>query len=134
MAARHLTLGRKGEDLALSLLQSKGYRILDRNWSRDKVELDLVCLKAGQVVFVEVKSRSHTCVSTPADGLTRAKAKNLAKAASLYLSEKDLWDKPCRFDLVAVVFGPGEPEINHLEDVIDISQAFCGRDAYWQPW
>ena len=134
MPARHLTLGRQGEDAAEHFLKAKGYKLLDRNWRSGSLELDLICLDQDSLVFVEVKSRSNTCISTPADGLTRKKAATLVRAASMYLTEKEMWDRSCRFDLVAVVFGPGEPEINHLEDVIDSSQALCGGNAHWQPW
>lgn len=113
--------GDRGEDAAARHLKGRGYRILERNWRWRQWELDLVCRDGDTVVFVEVKTRSARTMGTPADALTRAKQQRLVKAASRYLSEHDLWDSPCRFDLVGVVDNGDGLAIEHMENAFDLT-------------
>lgn len=118
MAARHLALGAAGEEAAAKLLAAKGYRILARNWRSGGLELDLVCREGRTIVFVEVKTRSPGR-TTPAEALSPAKRAKLVRAASLWLSENDSWDAPCRFDLVAVTpAADGRLETVHLPEAM----------------
>nr|WP_319583177.1 YraN family protein [uncultured Pseudodesulfovibrio sp.] len=94
--------GVQGEDAAARHLKSLGYKVLDRNWRFHQWELDLVCRHRDTVVFVEVKTRRAGSMGAPGDALTRKKQARLIKAASHYLTEHDLWDEPCRFDLASV--------------------------------
>ncbi len=110
-----------GEDAAARYLESRGFRVLERNWRSRSWELDLVCRQGDTLVFVEVKTRGTGSLGTPADALNRAKMTSLAKAASLYLSEKGLWDVPCRFDLVAVMQSPDGLDVTHYPDAFDLS-------------
>lgn len=57
MTQRRQTLGRNGERQAARFLESRGYRIVERNVRVDRVEIDLIALHGGVLVFVEVKSR-----------------------------------------------------------------------------
>jgi putative endonuclease len=119
VAARHLALGAAGEEAAAALLAAKGLRVLARNWRSGGLELDLVCREGRTIVFVEVKTRGPGSRGTPADGLTPAKRGRLVRAASLWLSENEAWDAPCRFDLVAVTPAPGGGfETVHLPDAM----------------
>ncbi len=51
--------GSWAEQRALRLLQSRGWRLLDRNWHCRWGELDLVMAKPGRLLLVEVKGRSR---------------------------------------------------------------------------
>lgn len=129
MPARHLDVGRLGEDAAAALLAGKGLRILARNLRIERLELDLVCQDGQTIVFVEVKTRAEGSLATPAEGLTRQKAERLLRAAKLYLSAHDQWDQPCRFDLVSVLVRAGSVDaIEHTENVI------ADSGGGWQPW
>lgn len=108
--------GQVGEDAAARFLRSEGYRVLERNWRRGRLELDIVCRQGDTLVFVEVKTRGAGSRGTPADGLDRAKMRNLVRAANLYLSEHECWDEPCRFDLVAVLETETGLELDHIAD------------------
>lgn len=131
MPARHLDVGRLGEDAAAELLAAKGYAILERNLALGRLELDLVCQDGDTLVFVEVKTRAEGSLATPADGLTAQKRARLIKAAQLYLSRHKLWDRPCRFDLVAVTLRAGEvARIAHTENAFSAD----GQPRSWQPW
>jgi len=126
----HLDLGRQGEDAAERLLLDKGLRVLERNLRLGRLELDLVCEDGDTLVFVEVKTRAEGSLATPADGLTKQKRSRLLRAAQAYLSRHDLWHRPCRLDLVAVLFRAGRLE--HIEHTPDAFQADASHG--WQPW
>ena len=130
MPARHLDLGRQGEDEAARLLEAKGLRILERNLRLGRLELDLVCEDGEYLVFVEVKTRAEGSLATPADGLTPQKRSRLIRAAQSYLSCRGLWHRPCRFDLVSVLFRHGA--IAHAEHIPDAFSA--DMPGTWQPW
>ena len=51
-------LGAAAETRVLNLLISKGWQLLDRNWTCQWGEIDLVMHKKGQLLVVEVKGRS----------------------------------------------------------------------------
>jgi len=113
--------GDLGEDAAARYLESRGYRVLDRNWRHRQWELDLVCRDGDTIVFVEVKTRGAGTMGTPADGLNRKKQLRLVKAASQYLSKNDLWDEPCRFDLAAVIATGTSMDVDHIENAFDLT-------------
>ncbi|WP_276661388.1 YraN family protein, partial [Syntrophomonas wolfei] len=58
-------LGLWGEELAAQYLGKKGYKILERNFYTRYGELDLVCEKDDNIVFVEVKTRRSTRFGSP---------------------------------------------------------------------
>ena len=47
--------GRKGEEIAASFLESKGYKIVKRNFRAYGAEIDLVAVRDDTTVFAEVK-------------------------------------------------------------------------------
>lgn len=51
-------IGINGEDSAVALLKQKDYKIIARNYSSENGEIDVVALKQGVLVFVEVKTNS----------------------------------------------------------------------------
>jgi putative endonuclease len=94
--------GRRGEWAALLLLLLKGYRPRHRNWRGAGGELDLVVERRGEIVFVEVKARSSDLLGGAIGAVDSHKKRILARTSSAYLSRHDLWDQPCRFDIVTV--------------------------------
>lgn len=134
MPARHLSLGRRGEDEAARLLTRKGYKVLERNVRLGRDEIDLVCKRRGVYVFVEVKTRGPGSLESPHHGLNATKRRNLVRAAGRWLSEQDKWDAPSRFDFVSVIFDGESYTLEHVENAFDLSQAVGGGNTSWQPW
>lgn len=100
-------LGRWGEDLAATYLESVGYEILARNWRSRRGEIDIIA-RSGQIVaFVEVKTRRGQQFGLPEEALTQAKATRLIQLAQEYLMECELYDVDWRIDLVAVELDSG---------------------------
>lgn len=134
LRARHLALGRKGEEVACALLRRAGLRILDRNWRAGRLELDMVCQDGGTVVFVEVKTRSSDERGGPAGALTHAKQRSLCRAAQAWLGAHDAWGAPCRFDVVCLVAGGGTFSAEHYRHAFDFAPSLDRSHAAWQPW
>ena len=96
------SFGRFGEWIALIWLLIRGYRLRHRNWRGPSGELDLVMSRRGEVVFVEVKARSGREFGGALGAVNRPKQAALTRTASAYISRFGLWDRPCRFDVIAV--------------------------------
>ncbi len=110
--ADHNDIGLKGEREAERFLVHNGYQILERNWRHEKGEIDLICRKDGNLVFVEVKTRSSTTLR-PEDLIDRKKIQMLAQTAHAFLEEFDD-NLEVRFDVVFIVNGES---IDHIQDV-----------------
>lgn len=134
MPAGHLTLGRDGEDAAARLLVRLGFRIVERNYRCRLGEVDLICRHGDTLVFVEVKTRAEGSLAAGTDAVHGRKRSRIVKAAAEYLSERGLWDRPCRFDVVSVVRRDGRLEAEHLPDAFqaEFDHGRAGRG--WQPW
>jgi len=98
---RH-AMGAWGEEQALKKLKSLGYQFRDRNWHATTGEIDLILEDRGEVVFVEVKTRSSGRFGRPEDGLTPRKKASILQAALAYLDVHDLWEVSWRVDVVAI--------------------------------
>ena len=107
-----LSIGKKGENLALKLLKKKGYRLLVRNFRAGHKELDLVMLDGDCLVFVEVKARSSSAFGRPQEFVDYRKQKNLIMAANCFIAENGYHDKCARFDIVEVCLDEGT--LNHI--------------------
>lgn len=119
LANHNLLLGKAGEDAAVSLLKRKGMRILERNWRAGKLEIDIIAQDSDMIVFVEVKTRKSSKISSPLDAVNYHKRQNLIKAAKQWLSTNQAWDLAARFDVVAIIAQNGQ-----ILNVEHISNAF----------
>lgn len=110
--------GFKGEQLAATYLETKGYTILEFNYFFERAEVDLVAYDNEQeyIVFVEVKKRSSTLFGEPAEAITEKKKQNIYKAAEAWLYERKMDGYPVRFDVISIVQKENEaPDIQHFE-------------------
>ena len=107
-------LGDLGEKLAAEYLVLADYRILERNWRSGHHEVDIIAEWFGEIVFVEVKTRSKGDYLTALDAVDWSKRQYLISSARHYLSMHKL-DNPYRFDVITVV-GEAEPfSIKHFK-------------------
>ncbi len=112
-----MSLGAAGEKAAAKALKHSGYRIVARNYRCALGEIDLIAVDSETIVFVEVKTRSTDSAADPENNVTYQKQRRLTRAARCYLIEKSAQDRPCRFDVVAVVMPErGKPQIEHFID------------------
>jgi putative endonuclease len=113
--AKHIDLGRLGEEIALEYLQRKGYRIHATNWRYGKIEIDIIASDKEYLVIVEVKTRESDDVAEPSESVTKAKQKKLIKAANEYILQRNIMTET-RFDIISIVFTEGEPQTEHIEN------------------
>jgi putative endonuclease len=116
-------IGRKGEDVAVRFLEEKGYRIMDRNYRFQRAEIDVVAFEpddddqGGELVFVEVKTRSSLAYGHPEESISEEKERAIRKVAGAWLHERRMEGAPCRFDVVSIVLNQGDtPTIDHYEN------------------
>ena len=121
-------IGDEGEDVAAAYLEAQGLVVLERQYRFERAEVDLVCFepatayeRGGELVFVEVKTRTGLGYGRPEEAVTEAKQRQVIRAAQAYLHERRLEGSPCRFDVVGVLLkGEAEPEVEHFRDAFRI--------------
>jgi putative endonuclease len=99
-------LGKSGEDLACRELHRLGYAILARRYRTRYGEIDIVARDGPTIVFVEVKARTSDRYGLPAEAVTLDKQARIMAMAEDYVARRGLEGAPCRFDVVAITFGP----------------------------
>lgn len=117
--AEHNELGKKGEDLAVEYLLQNDYKILERNWTFQKAEIDIIAKKENIVAVIEVKTRSTLDFGLPQDFVKPKKIQLLIKAVNAYINdrEKDFDDTlEIRFDIIAIHKSEETFAIEHLSD------------------
>lgn len=124
--ARHLEVGRLGEELAAALLLQAGYRIVAANFvipvGRNRVgavinvEIDLVGYEGETLCFIEVKSRLSDWFAPPEVNVDRRKQRQIARAARAYRRMFGLVGASYRYDVITVVL-PAEEEGSGGADV-----------------
>ncbi|MBQ7387597.1 MAG: YraN family protein [Clostridia bacterium] len=125
-------LGNFGERAAVKYLKKHGYRILERNFVAENLEIDIIAHDGDKTVFVEVKTRAYR-QSTPttyraASAVTREKQRKIIECARIYRSHKFDGGR-VRFDVIEV-YTEGElphcrvKEINHIKAAFDKNSAY----------
>lgn len=96
-------IGSDAEDAGLDFLSAKGLELIARNFRCKGGEIDLI-MKAGvELVFVEVRLRSHSGYGGAAVTVSSAKQRRLRIAAQYFLLKNygpRNWPA-CRFDVLA---------------------------------
>ncbi|CAN5256914.1 YraN family protein [soil metagenome] len=115
MAAKD-ALGRRGEALAAQHLERAGLTIVERNWRCTEGEIDLVARDGGELVFVEVKTRSSVAYGHPLEAITPRKLARLKRLAGAWCLAHPDQHGGVRIDAVAVIAPRRGPvEVEHLE-------------------
>ncbi len=96
-------LGAKGELIAVKFLKTKGYKILHKNYKTKFGEADIIALKDGITVFVEVKTRTSLKYGTPAEAVNYTKQQKYRDIANAYLMLNDCKDGQISFAVVEVL-------------------------------
>ena len=108
--------GSEGEELAAAFLIQQGYRIVERNYRFDRAEIDLIARDGEELVFVEVKARYSDKFGTPEESVTPSKIEHLRKAAEGYIHDRQISQQLCRFDVVAIQYVDGKPQIRLIQN------------------
>lgn len=111
------SVGRRTEDIAAAYLESKGYRVISRNFRTRFGEIDLIANHEDTLVLVEVKYRRNEDFAPAEEALTAAKQKKLWRAGRVAAARLGP-GKNIRFDYLALVGSADTPEIRHYENVL----------------
>ena len=111
-------LGHRAEELAAAELARSGYEILERNYRCRYGEIDIIACDAGDLIFIEVRSRRSLEPFSPAESVDARKQEKLILTAQHYLMSHDSpADTCCRFDVVEVRFERGKTaEVDIIKD------------------
>ncbi len=77
--------GKLAEDYAVHLLESKGYKILERNFHSHFGEIDIITKDKDCLVLVEVKARWSAKFGAPEEAVTFWKLSKIRKTIDYYL-------------------------------------------------
>lgn len=112
------SVGRRGESLAAAFLQTKGFKIRERNWRCRFGEIDLIVERNGEVRFVEVKTRETTMFGYPEESITRTKRLHMSRAIEVWLAKSPHPPTSFQADAVVILVERGKaPDIRWIEGI-----------------
>lgn len=115
--AKHLDLGSAGESLACRELSRLGYRVIDTNVRMKMGELDIVAEEGGEMVVVEVRTRTLGRMLPPEATVGPSKIRKLIRTGTAYMASKD-WEGPWRIDIAAITVGVDDkPVLEIFRDI-----------------
>ena len=114
-----LEFGKTGEQMTARYLTDKGYVILEHNYRRGHLEIDLIALDGDELVIVEVKSRAYDTILQPEDAVDHKKRLALIRLANEYVKTHGR-NENVRFDIVSIVSKEGGTEIKHLKNAYNV--------------
>lgn len=129
------TFGTEGEKLARRYLRQKGYCFVSKNYATARGELDLVCLDANDLVFVEVKTMTEKGEAYYGRGalkLTREKIAHLSRAARAFC---EAYPELCRgrdlrFDVVEVTLTAKDARFSHLKNAFPVAYGYSRKKFF----
>lgn len=114
--ARHLALGRRGEQVAAEHLEGEGYRLVASNFTLPvgrslrgalvHAEIDIIAYDGATLCFVEVKTRASDWFAAPEQNVDLRKQRQITRAARVYRRLFGLASAPHRYDVVSVILAP----------------------------
>ncbi len=109
--SRTQRIGELGEEIAAMFLVKRGYKIIERNYTKKWGEIDIVAKRFGRVHFIEVKAKSFDLsdperterFARPEENVHPKKIERLKRAIQTYLAERKVSkDIPWQVDIMAV--------------------------------
>lgn len=115
------------------MLQARGHRILERNYTSRVGELDLITMDGDTLCFVEVKARFDPRFGGAVAAVNRRKRGRLVRAAEAFLCQQEqsaFRRRPCRFDVVTATWSDEEGDwtFTHYPDAFTVDDA--GRRSW----
>ena len=104
------------EDFALDQLQSKGLRLVERNYRTRRGDRPDLAGRAS-LVFVEVRYRASSAFGRPEETVDAKKQSRLRFTAEVFLQQYRYgYDTPCRFDVFAVSGKMPDPDWQWIQN------------------
>lgn len=112
--------GNKGEELACQWLESRTFKIVERNFKSMYGEVDIVCIQLQQIIFVEVKRWMAYRFEDLEYSINRNKQRRIIQTSLCYLAEHPEYDNfTIRYDVFFLA--------RTLKDSCYIENAFEGN-------
>lgn len=118
----NITLGERGEAIAVAYLKGQKFIIVERNFRCKCGEVDIIARDGRSLVFVEVKTRRTLSFGPPQLAVTPFKQRQISKTALTWLAKKKLPDANARFDVIAIILRDHQvPEIDHIRNAFELA-------------
>ena len=128
-----LELGKLGEQMATKYLEDNGYTILERNYRKGHLEIDIIALDPhsefnapysdmnglGDLVIIEVKTRSYDTVLQPEDAVDHKKRLNLIRLGNQYVRSHGRKEN-VRLDVIAIVKNEKGVDFRHIKNAFNV--------------
>ena len=113
--------GTEGERLAADYLIKKGYTLVAQNFYTRFGEIDLIVSRSGELIFVEVKTRTPDSAARfgrASSAVDHRKQTRISRSAAVFLEQNPGYsDVNYRFDVIEVYRGVGDHwDVRHIED------------------
>ena len=114
------SIGKWGEDVAVSYLRDNGFAIVNRNIQTPYGEIDILVEGQDVLVFVEVKTRTGDEFGNPESGITPKKKEHLINSAMYFMENLETTKTDWRIDLISIHGKPWNenPEIIWFENAV----------------
>ena len=99
--------------IAREVLEREGMRILCTNYRSDGAEVDIVAEEGEVLVFCEVKYRRTENYGPPEFAVTPHKQAQVRRAALAYLADREIDNRICRFDVIALQEKGARLDVRH---------------------
>ncbi len=98
-------LGQWAEDQASQMIQTAGFTVIAQNFHSRFGEIDVIAVRAQEIIFVEVKARSQTQWGQAFEVITPSKQMKIYKTALQYIQDHAEFESfYYRFDVICFDF------------------------------
>jgi len=110
MADKRRALGKAGEEAGAAWLESRGMRVIERNFRCRLGEIDIIGEMDNMTVIVEVRGRSSDKWGIAAESVNYDKQRKLRRLATYYMCHMGKADEAYRIDVLSLRYGAdGDP-------------------------
>jgi len=95
--------GKIAEEIAVNILRNKGFKILEKNYTIQGGEIDIIAKYEREIVFVEVKSIRNENFISLEETITDKKREALKNACESWLKENEHSETGWRIDFLGLV-------------------------------
>lgn len=92
---------------------------MDINYRTILGEIDIIGRESSTVCFIEVRSRSSDEFGYPKESIDKKKQNKILRSAIVYLKEKSLLQRPCRFDVLSIIRSQERTDFELIKGAFD---------------
>ncbi len=109
--------GQWAEKLAEKYLIKQGLKLVERNYSCKRGEIDLIMWEQNTIAFVEVRYRENEQYGGGVESIDFRKQEKIRTTAMHFLQKNHSHqDHSCRFDAVIINGKPDQPSLNWIKN------------------